>query len=213
MSYRLLFRREFARLKEERARPDPEIAAEEAERDQSLLPVPAWLTLVHVGFMTWTVVNVHYPGLFIGGFLFFIGFARATAAYQTQIDMKTPLLVGFFLAGLVIHGGLQAWWIAPVLARLSQDGLFWGATVLTAFNDNALITFLATLVPNLGEGFKVAVVEGAVTGGGLTVIANAPNPAGQALLGRFFDNAVSPARLFAAAIIPTLIAAAIFRLF
>lgn len=210
--YYLLFRREFARLKAVRARPDPEIAAEEAERDQALLPVPTWLTLVHVGFMTWTVVTVHYPGLFIGGFMFFIGFARATSAYQAQIDMKTPLLVGFFLAGLVIHGGLQGWWIAPVLSSLSQNGLFWGATTLTAINDNALITYLATLVPNFPEGFKIAVVEGAVTGGGLTVIANAPNPAGQALLGRFFDNAISPIRLLAAAVVPTLIAAAAFRL-
>jgi len=212
ISYYLLFRSEFARLKTARARIDPEIASDDAEAGQALLPVPTWLTLVHLAFMAWTVMTVHYPGLFVGGFLFFIGFARATAAYQTQIDMKTPLLVGFFLAGLVIHGGLQGWWIAPVLSSLSQTGLFWGATILTAFNDNALITFLSTLVPDLGEGFKVAVVEGAVTGGGLTVIANAPNPAGQALLGRFFGGAVSPLWLFAAALLPTLIAAAAFRL-
>jgi hypothetical protein len=158
------------------------------------------------------VINAHYPGLFVGGFLFFIGFTRATAAYQAQLDMRTPLLVGFFLGGLVIHGGLQGWWIAPVLSSLSLNGMFWGATILTAFNDNALITYLATLVPNLGEPLKVAVVEGAVTGGGLTVIANAPNPAGQALLGRFFDGAVSPLKLLAAALIPTLIAAAMFRM-
>ena len=211
VAYRLFFRREFQALNALHARPDVEIASDDAERGQSLLPVPIWLILVHVAFMTWTVINAHYPGLFIGGFLFFIGFSRATAAYQTQIDMKTPLLVGFFLAGLVIHGGLQGWWIAPLLSSLSEHGLFWGAATLTAFNDNALITYLATLVPNLGEGFKLAVVEGAVTGGGLTVIANAPNPAGQALLGKFFDNAVSPARLFAAAVVPTLIAAAAFR--
>ena len=99
-----------------------------------------------------------------------------------------------------------------MLSSLSQNGLFWGATTLTAINDNALITYLATLVPNFPEGFKIAVVEGAVTGGGLTVIANAPNPAGQALLGRFFDNAISPIRLLAAAVVPTLIAAAAFRL-
>jgi hypothetical protein len=99
-----------------------------------------------------------------------------------------------------------------VLSSLSVDGLFWGATVLTAFNDNALITYLATLVPDLGEQFKVAVVEGAVTGGGLTVIANAPNPAGQALLGRFFEDSVNPLKLLLAALIPTLIAAAMFRL-
>ena len=137
---------------------------------------------------------------------------RAAAAYSTVLDFKTALLVGFFLAGLVVHGGLQAWWIAPVISRLTETPLFIGATILTAFNDNALITYLATLVPNLHDGLKQAVVEGAVTGGGLTVIANAPNPAGQALLGRFFDNAVHPLYLFAGAAVPTLIAAAAFRL-
>ena len=83
---------------------------------------------------------------------------------------------------------------------------------MTAFNDNALFTYLATLVPDLNESFKIAVVEGAVTGGGLTVIANAPNPAGQALLGRFFEGPINPLRLLLAAIIPTMIAAAAFRL-
>jgi hypothetical protein len=210
--YYLAFRKEFAALARRTAVPDTEVAAEEAERDQALLPVPWWVTLAHLAFMAWTVVNAHYPALFIGGFLFFIGFARATAPYQARLDIKTPMLVGFFLAGLVIHGGLQGWWIAPVLSSLSEDGLFWGATVLTAFNDNALITYLATLVPDFSDALKVAVVEGAVTGGGLTVIANAPNPAGQALLGRFFDNAVNPLKLLAAALVPTLIAAAMFRL-
>jgi hypothetical protein len=212
VAYYVAFRREFAALASSRAVPEVEIAAEEASADQSLLPVPAWVTVVHLAFMAWTVVNAHYPVLFIGGFLFFLGFARATAPYQARVDIKTPLLVGFFLAGLVIHGNLQAWWIGPVLSRLSVDGLFWGATVLTAFNDNALITYLATLVPDLGDAFKIAIVEGAVTGGGLTVIANAPNPAGQALLGRFFDGSVNPLRLAVAALIPTLVAAAAFRL-
>lgn len=210
--YFVLFREEFRRLAAAKAQPDVEIAAEEAAADRSLLPVPAWVTLVHIGFMAWTVFNSHYPALFVGGFLIFLGFARATAEYQSQLDIKTPLLVGFFLAGLVIHGGLQGWWIGPVLSSLSENGLFWGATVLTAFNDNALITYLATLVPDFSDTLKIAVVEGAVTGGGLTVIANAPNPAGQALLGRFFDDSVNPLRLFVAALIPTLIAAAFFRL-
>jgi hypothetical protein len=124
--------------------------------------------------------------------------------------LKAPLLVGFFLGGLVIHGGLQAWWIAPVLGSLSETPLFFGATVLTAFNDNALITYLSTLVPNLSDSLKIAVVEGAVTGGGLTVIANAPNPAGQALLGRFFGGAVEPLKLLLAALLPTLVAVLMF---
>jgi hypothetical protein len=211
LAYYVAFRKEFARLADAKAIPDVEMA-EDAAVEAPLVPIPAWITVAHLAFMAWTVVNAHYPALFIGGFLFFIGFARATAAYQSRLDLKTPMLVGFFLAGLVIHGGLQGWWIAPVLASLSEGGAFWGATILTAFNDNALITYLSTLVPNLSDGFKAAIVEGAVTGGGLTVIANAPNPAGQALLGRFFDDSVSPLRLFVSALIPTLIAAAMFRM-
>jgi len=149
--------------------------------------------------------------LFIGGFLFFLGFARATAIHQSRIELRMPLLVGFFLAGLVIHGGLQAWWIGPVLGSLSETPMFVGATVLTAFNDNALITFLATLVPSLDDPLKFAVVSGAVTGGGLTVIANAPNPAGQAILSRFFGGAISPLGLLLAALPATIVAVVAFH--
>ena len=213
VAYYFWFRKELTSLAAAAPAPDVEVAAEEADTNRALLPIPPWITMVHLGFMLWTVVTAHYPALFVGGFLFFIGFTRATAPFQSRLDIKTPLLVGFFLAGLVIHGGLQGWWIAPVLSSLSEGGLFWTATLLTAFNDNALITYLATLVPDLSDSLKAAVVEGAVTGGGLTVIANAPNPAGQALLGRFFESgSVNPLRLFAAAAIPTLIAAAMFRM-
>ena len=212
LTYFVVFRKELLGLSNTSVPPDVELASEEAPKDQRLLPVPVWVTTVHLAFLAFTVSNAHYPVLILGGLMFFMGFTRASAAYQSLLDIRTPLLVGFFLAGLVIHGGLQGWWIAPTLSSLSQNGLFWGATVLTAFNDNALITFLATLVPDFSEGFKIAVVEGAVTGGGLTVIANAPNPAGQALLGRFFDHAVNPLRLAAAALFPTLVAAAMFRL-
>ena len=99
-----------------------------------------------------------------------------------------------------------------MLASLSETPLFFGATVLTAFNDNALITYLATLVPDLSDPLKAAIVEGAVTGGGLTVIANAPNPAGQALLARFFGGAISPLGLLLAALVPTAVAMIAFRL-
>jgi len=79
------------------------------------------------------------------------------------------------------------------------------ATVLTAFNDNAAITYLSTLVPGFTDGLKYAVVAGAIAGGGLTIIANAPNPAGQALLKNHFDGSVSPKRLLTAALVPTVI--------
>ena len=210
-TYYLLFRHEFRAL----AARAPVLDVEQPDEDASgaeLLAVPAWITAAHLLFMAWTVLNSHYPAMFIGGFLFFLGFARATAAYQSRVELRTPLLVGFFLAGLVIHGGLQGWWIAPVLGSLSETPLFLGAAILTAFNDNALITYLATLVPNMEDALKIAVVEGAVTGGGLTVIANAPNPAGQALLNRFFGGTISPLGLLAGALIPTIIAAIAYRL-
>ncbi len=103
------------------------------------------------------------------------------------------MLVGFFLASLVIHGGCQKWWIAPVLSGLTNGRLMIGAIVLTAFNDNAAITYLASLVPGFPPSLKYAVVAGAVTGGGLTVIANAPNPAGQSILAPSFGkDGISP---------------------
>jgi predicted cation transporter len=170
------------------------------------------LTAAHIAFMAWTVVAAHYPAFFLGGFLIFLGFAKATSEFQSRIELKPPLMVGFFIAGLVIHGGLQAWWIAPLLARLAATPLFLAATFLTSFNDNAMITYLATLVPNLAPALKEAVLAGAVTGGGLTVIANAPNPAGQSLLSRFFEGGVSPLGLFVGAGLPTIIAALAFRL-
>ena len=174
--------------------------------------VPGWIMLVHVAFMAWTVINAHHPPLFIAGFLFYLGFAQATAPFQNRADLKPALLVGFFLAGLVIHGGLQAWWIAPVLGSLSEIPLMVGAVFLTAFNDNASITFLSTLIPDLAEELKYAVVAGAVTGGGLTVIANAPNPAGQSILSKYFHNGVSPIGLAKAALIPTFIMGLCFML-
>ena len=188
-----LFRRELRALATRPAVPDvAPLTAEETLRGYGPLQIPWWVTAVYVSFMVWTVVNAHYPALFLGGFLFFLGFDRATAAYSTLTDFKTPLLVGFFLGGLVIHGGLQSWWLGPVLAHFTETPLFIGSSLLTAFNDNALITYLATLVTDLDDNLKRAIVAGAVTGGGLTVIANAPNPAGQALLGRFFGGAVHP---------------------
>jgi hypothetical protein len=176
-------------------------------------PVPGWITAVHILFLAWTVLNSHFPALFIGGFLFYLAFTRATEHHQAELALRPALLVGFFLAGLVVHGGLQGWWIGPVLRRLSELPLFFGAAALTAFNDNAAITYLASLVPDFSEELKYAVVAGAVAGGGLTVIANAPNPAGQSILGKFFPDGISPLRLFLGALAPTLLVIASFLLF
>lgn len=196
--------------KEMNALPQPEkVAHEGAKRDRQ---IPAWVTFLHVCFMAYAVLAAHYPVLLIGGFLMFLAVYQVTEDYQNAFDLRMPILVGFFLAGLVIHGTLQQWWIGPVLGHLGETPLLLGSIGLTAFNDNAAITYLASLVPNLSDGMKYAVVAGAVTGGGLTVIANAPNPAGQALLGRHFPNGIAPLYLFLGALLPTLIMAFFFIL-
>lgn len=205
--YFAVFRKEFAGLR--LGASNPEESTNWSDRTD---PVPVWVTAVHLAFLGWTVFNAHHPALFIGGFLFFLAFTAATEHHQNPLSLKPALLVGFFLGGLVIHGGLQGWWIEPVLARLNQTPLFVGAVALTAFNDNAAITYLASLVPNFTDALKYAVVAGAVTGGGLTVIANAPNPAGQSILSRYFEDGVSPLHLAAGALLPTLVMALCYLL-
>jgi hypothetical protein len=199
--YITIFAREFRKL-ETKAEMEKHSAIPWDERQD---PIPFWITVFHMLFMAWTVFNAHHPAIFVGGFLFYLGFATATIHHQNRLNMRGPLMVGFFLAGLVIHGGLQAWWLAPILGSLSEVPLMIGSTILTSFNDNAAITYLSSLVPNLSDTMKYAVMAGAVTGGGLTVIANAPNPAGQAILSEFFPDGVSPVGLLAGAIIPTII--------
>ena len=176
-------------------------------------PIPVWITVTHLFFMAWTVFFAHTPALFIGGFLFFLAFRQGTAHHQTDVQLRGPILVGFFLAGLVIHGGLQGWWLEPIITSLDEWPVFVGSVVLTSFNDNAAITFLASQVSGLGSDIKYAILAGAVCGGGLTVIANAPNPAGQALLARFFGDGVSPGKLLMGAFIPTVIVSLVMMLF
>ena len=202
--YFLIFKGELKRL--------GDIASAETNKEKHHRPIPAWVTAVHLFFMAWTVLFVHQPALFIGGFLLYIGFCKLTHEHQTGLELRSPILVGFFLAGLVIHGGMQEWWIAPVLGALPDLPLMIGATVLTSFNDNAAITYLASLVPGFSPSAKYAVLAGAVTGGGLTVIANAPNPAGQSVLSKHFEGGVSPLWLAVGAIVPTLILGLAFML-
>ncbi len=176
--------------------------------------IPSWVVGAHLGFLTWAVLTLHTLPLMLGGFLFLLAFMQATTPHQEPMNLRSPLMVGFFLAGLVVHGSLQEWWIAPLLSRLGELPLFGGAAVLTAFNDNAAITYLASLVPDFlhNSALQHAVVSGAVVAGGMTVIANAPNPAGQAILNRHFGpQGVSPLGLFIGATGPTLIMVLAFR--
>jgi len=202
--YYFFFRRELKALDSSKRAPTEE-DVQEAHWAKRNTPIPGWITMMHVAALFWTVFTAHYTALYLGGFLVFLAFTQATSHHQNPISLRSPILVGFFLAGLVIHGTLQQWWIAPVLSSLSALPLMLGATVLTAFNDNAAITYLASLVPGFSDEMKYAVVAGAVAGGGLTVIANAPNPAGQSILASCFKDGVSPLGLLLGALIPTLI--------
>lgn len=172
------------------------------------------IVLTALLFLFGVVFFSHHPSIFMGLFLFFLGFTEAfRTAFGKRLILREGLLVAFFLAGLVVLGGQQAWWIEPILTNLSADSIFYMAIVLTAFIDNAALTYLASLVPDLSESFKYAVVAGALTGGGLTIIANAPNPAGFAILKKYFSfGAINPIRLLGAALVPTLIAAVCFKL-
>lgn len=174
---------------------------------------PAIVILIHLAALIGIVLGAHHPAVFLGLLMMFIGYAHAYSRYQDRLMIKEGLMVGFFLAGLVVLGGLQQWWLQDLLGGLSPTVLFWGATALTAVTDNAALTYLGSLVEGTSDLWRYMLVAGAVTGGGLTVIANAPNPAGFAILKSHFpDGAISPLKLLMAAFIPTLVAAFMFLL-
>lgn len=175
--------------------------------------VPVAVMVVNSVILFGIVMFAHHPALFLGLLLFFMGFATAYQRHQGRLIVREALLVAFFLAGLVVLGGLQQWWLQPVLLSMSPDAVFYGATALTAITDNAALTYLGSLVEGLSDEFKYMLVAGAVTGGGLTVIANAPNPAGFSILKvRFEDETINPLGLLAAALPPTFVAILAFRL-
>jgi len=173
------------------------------------LASPLWLQGLHLLFLGLIVLMAHHPTVFLGIFLFFLGLTAITPEFQERLKLRESLLVAFFLAGLVVLGGLQRWWLEPLIRTLDTLPLFLGATALTAFTDNAALTYLGSQIPQVSEAFKYALVAGAVAGGGLTVIANAPNPAGFSILRESFGpEGISPAGLAAGAAFPTLVAMA-----
>ncbi len=177
------------------------------------IETPWPIVLVHLSLLAAIVAANHHPPVFIGLFLLFLGFAEAYKRYQHRLILREGLMVAFFLAGLVVLGGMQDWWLQHLLSGMSATILFYGAVVLTAFTDNAALTYLGSLVDGMSDSAKYSLVAGAVAGGGLTVIANAPNPAGFAILkGTFDERAISPLRLAIAATPPTLVAIAAFQL-
>jgi hypothetical protein len=123
---------------------------------------------------------------------------KATLPFLKQFVVKSD--------GSSNAGGNLTLTIAP---QIITTGAF--QTVSAAPADNAALTYLGSQVEGLQEFSKYSLVAGSVVGGGLTVIANAPNPAGIGILGSSFgDDGVKPSRLLLYALPPTLIAAICF---
>ena len=175
--------------------------------------IPYWVTISHVVFLILIVLTSHYEKVFMGLFLIFIGLTTVTKKYQDGLKFKEGFLVAFFLAGLIVFGSMQKWWLTPILTAIQDTTLYFVSTALTAVTDNAALTFLGSQVEGLSETSKWAMVSGAISGGGLTILANAPNPAGFSILGPKFKNgALNSVKLFIAALPPTIIAMIFFML-
>ena len=175
--------------------------------------IPLTITAVHLVVLSVVVAFAHHPVIFLGVFMLFLGFTQAYVRHQSPLILKEALLVGFFLAGLVVLGGLQQWWLQPNVSSLEPAALFVGALGLTAITDNAALTYLGSLIEGMSDAAKYMLVAGAVAGGGLTVIANAPNPAGVTLLKHGFDDhSIGAGGLLLGALLPTVVAATLFLL-
>jgi hypothetical protein len=190
-----------------------ELKAQTYSKDSPYTGVPLAMVVAHIVLLAGVVVFAHHPAVFAALFLLFMGIATAYPQHQDRLILREGLLVAFFLGGLVVLGGMQQWWLQPALLAMDETQVFFGATALTAITDNAALTYLGSLVEGLSDDFKYALVTGAVTGGGLTIIANAPNPAGASILkGTFNEGAINPLGLLAAALLPTFVAILCFRL-
>ena len=173
--------------------------------------IPFGIILTHYLFLFLVVFFGHYPAIFMSIFLLFLGITHAYQQYQDRLMLREGLLVAFFLGGLVILGGQQQWWLQDLIMKMSDLQAFFAAITVGSVTDNAAITYLGSLVEGLTDEFKYALVAGAVCGGGLTVIANAPNPAGVTILkSHFEDSTIDPWYLFLGALVPTIISALCF---
>lgn len=171
------------------------------------------LIAIHLAILFLIIVSSHHSILFVGLFFLFLGVVHAYHHQHAPLLLREGLLVGFFLAGLVVLGAPQDWWLAPMVAQLGNHALYFGTAALTAIIDNAALTYLGSLLPDTTSAFRYFLLAGAVAGGGLTVIANAPNPAGASILrdkmpGGILENG----RLFAYALPPTLVALIAFAI-
>lgn len=180
-------------------------------KKESQRSVPYWIIGLHLLFLFMIVASHHHPKVFIGFFLFFLGLYTVTTEYQEPLRLREGLLVTFFLGGIVVLGEPQRWWLEALLQRLDNMALYSGAIALTSITDNAALAYLGSQIETLSDTAKYLLISGCVVGGGLTVIANAPNPVGYGLLNSSFgEDGIKPLYLALAALPTTLLAAFIF---
>lgn len=172
--------------------------------------IPWGVSFMHLVFLVFVVLTAHHQNTFLGIFLLFLGFTESTKNHQERLRFKESLLVAFFLAGIVVFGSFQKWWLQPFLENLSAELMYFSSVGLTAVTDNAALTYLGSQVSGLTDLAKYALVAGSITGGGLTIIANAPNAAGVSILSEKFPQGVSPFALLRAALLPTIVAVICF---
>ncbi|MCE5318366.1 MAG: putative Na+/H+ antiporter [Parachlamydia sp.] len=196
-----LFHRELRQLK------SPKVE-EDRQRE-----VPWWVTALHLAFLAWITLNSSLPTVVMGAFVLYLGVYQATASYQKFMDLREPLLIGFFLSSLILISGLQVWWIEPVVEGLHEHGLYLASLMLSAFTHNTSNTLLYSHLPHLTEQVKYLLVSAALVGGGMTIMANGPNLMACSLLNDYFDREISFARLFLASLVPAQVLSIFFLVF
>lgn len=168
--------------------------------------IPPWMIVTHLLALFLVVRLAQYPALFLGVFLYFLGIVTITREFQSPLKLRESLLIAYFLSGLIMLGQAQHWWLQPLLSDLKPFSLLIGSAVLTSFTDNAALTYLGSQVSGISEAAKQALVSGAIAGGGMTLIANAPNLVGFSMVqNRFAREGFRPELLAAWAFVPTLI--------
>jgi hypothetical protein len=177
-------------------------------------PIPFYVIAIHLAFLIATVYFSHHAAIFFGVFLLFLAYVLIHKEHQNKLIIKEGLLVASFLAGIVVLGQGQVWWLTKVVGDFGVDATFYSTALLTPFVDNAALTYLGSLLPDVHYDYQYALVAGAMAAGGLTVIANAPNPAGYSILSKYFKKeAFNPLVFFGYAVAPTIFAMFIFRVF
>jgi hypothetical protein len=189
-------------------RRELEAACEKSHSSSVSAPnkIPLWVTAGHFAFLVAVVLAAHHAAMAVGLFLLFFGLTTVTKRFQNRLRIRESLLVAFFLAGIVMFGPFQKWWLEPLLTGMNHWLLYAAAAALTAITDNAALTYLGSQVEGLSEIARYYLVAGAIAGGGLTIIANAPNAAGYSVLQRFFPDGLNPLQLLRGALLPTIVA-------